>query len=47
MFAVRKRGYTANNVPYSALTGVMSADPIERTGLSSYRFFFAFVLLLT
>ena len=34
--------YTAINVPYSALTGVMSADPIERTSLSSYRFFFAF-----
>ena len=35
--------YTANNVPYSALTGVMSSDPLERTSLSSYRFFFAFL----
>lgn len=35
--------YTANNVPYSALTGVMTSDPLERTSLSSYRFFFAFL----
>jgi glycoside/pentoside/hexuronide:cation symporter, GPH family len=34
--------FTANNVPYSALTGVLSADPVERTSISSYRFFFAF-----
>jgi GPH family glycoside/pentoside/hexuronide:cation symporter len=34
--------FTANNVPYSALTGVLTADPGERTALSSYRFFFAF-----
>lgn len=34
--------YTANNVPYSALTGVLSTDPAERTSISSYRFFFAF-----
>jgi glycoside/pentoside/hexuronide:cation symporter, GPH family len=35
--------FTANNVPYSALTGVLTADPVERTALSSYRFFFAFL----
>ena len=35
--------FTANNVPYSALTGVLSADPVERTSISSYRFFFAFL----
>lgn len=35
--------FTASNVPYSALMGVMSPDPNERTGLSSYRFFFAFL----
>lgn len=35
--------FTANNVPYSALTGVMSADPVQRTSLSSYRFVFAFL----
>lgn len=35
--------FTANNVPYSALTGVLSADPAERTSISSFRFFFAFL----
>ncbi len=35
--------YTANNVPYSALMGVMSPNPVDRTSLSSYRFFFAFL----
>ena len=30
--------YTANNVPYSALMGVMTADEQERTSLSSFRF---------
>lgn len=30
--------YTANNVPYSALMGVMTPDHKERTSLSSYRF---------
>lgn len=34
--------FTANNVPYSALTGVISPSPTERTILTSYRFFFAF-----
>ncbi|WP_124981188.1 MFS transporter [Nonlabens xiamenensis] len=34
--------YTANNVPYSALMGVMTADVEERTVLSSYRFFGAY-----
>jgi Na+/melibiose symporter-like transporter len=33
--------YSANNLPYSALNGVMTADVNERTSLSSYRFFFA------
>jgi GPH family glycoside/pentoside/hexuronide:cation symporter len=35
--------YTANNIPYAALMGVMSAEPQERTSLSSYRFIFAFL----
>ncbi|MBD3387277.1 MFS transporter, partial [candidate division KSB1 bacterium] len=35
--------FTANNVPYSALMGVMTSDPIERTSLSSYRFVFAYL----
>ena len=30
--------YTANNVPYSALMGVMTPDDSERTSLSSFRF---------
>ncbi|MFO7999820.1 MAG: MFS transporter [Marinilabilia sp.] len=30
--------YTANNVPYSALMGVMTSNHKERTALSSYRF---------
>ncbi|MCX8237835.1 MAG: glycoside-pentoside-hexuronide (GPH):cation symporter [Akkermansiaceae bacterium] len=34
--------YTAINVPYSALMGVMSPDPVERTSLSTYRFVGAF-----
>jgi len=33
--------YTANNVPYSALMGVMTGDSNERTGLASWRFIFA------
>ncbi len=35
--------FTASNIPYSAMTGVMSADPLERTSLSSYRFVCAFL----
>lgn len=35
--------YTANNVPYSALMGVMTSDVKERTKLSSYRFFGAYL----
>lgn len=33
--------YTVNNLPYSALSGVMTGDVGERTTLSSYRFVFA------
>lgn len=33
--------YSANNLPYSALSGVMTGDLGERTSISSYRFFFA------
>ena len=33
--------YSANNLPYSALSGVMTGDVAERTSLSSYRFVFA------
>ena len=35
--------YSAINVPYSALMGVVSADSQERTSLSSWRFTFAFL----
>ncbi len=34
--------YSAINVPYGALMGVMSPNSIERTSLSSYRLVFAF-----
>ncbi len=34
--------YTAINIPYSALMGVITPDPRERTVVSSYRFFCAF-----
>jgi GPH family glycoside/pentoside/hexuronide:cation symporter len=30
--------YAANNIPYSALSGVMTADSVERTSLASWRF---------
>ena len=33
--------YSANNLPYSALSGVMTGDAVERTSLSSYRMLFA------
>ncbi|MGQ0647210.1 MAG: MFS transporter [Gemmatimonadaceae bacterium] len=33
--------YSANNLPYSALSGVMTGNLVERTSLSSYRFVFA------
>lgn len=33
--------YVINNVPYAALTGVITGDPDERTSLSSFRQFFA------
>lgn len=41
--------YTAVNIPYSSLMSVMTPNPQERTTLSQYRFFFAFVggLLIT
>jgi len=35
--------YTAINVPYSALMGVMTSSNVERTKLSSYRFIAAFI----
>ncbi|MDP0499129.1 MAG: MFS transporter [Verrucomicrobiota bacterium JB022] len=38
--------YTVNNVPYSALNGVMTADVDERTSLSQFRFFAAMAAAL-
>ena len=38
--------YTANNIPYSALTGVLTGDTIERTSLTSYRFVLAMLATL-
>ena len=35
--------YTAANVPYSALMGVMSPSSLERTSASQYRFVSAFI----
>ncbi len=34
--------YTGINIPYNALSGVMSSDPQERTTINSLRFIFAF-----
>jgi len=38
--------YSANNLPYSALSGVMTGDLGERTSLSQYRFVFAMIAQL-
>jgi len=38
--------YSANNTPYSAMTGVMTGDVNERTSLSSFRFVAAMVAQL-
>ncbi len=35
--------FTVSNIPYSALSGVMTSDPNERTSLSTFRFVFAFL----
>ena len=34
--------YTAINIPYTSLLGVISPNPLERTSLSSFKFLFAF-----
>jgi glycoside/pentoside/hexuronide:cation symporter, GPH family len=38
--------YSANNTPYSAMTGVMTGDGNQRTSLSSYRFVAAMIAQL-
>jgi GPH family glycoside/pentoside/hexuronide:cation symporter len=35
--------YTAINIPYSSLLGVITSDPIERTSVSSYKYVFAYM----
>lgn len=35
--------YTAINIPYGALMGVITPNPLERTSVSTYRFVLAFV----
>lgn len=35
--------YSANNLPYSALSGVLTGDLEERTSVSTYRFIFAMI----
>src|SRR4030042_138564 len=38
--------YTVNNVPYCSLTGVLTGNSVERTGLSQYRFIFSMLATL-
>ena len=42
-YTVLMMAYTMNNVPYSALNGVMTSSGSERTSLSSYRFVAAMI----
>ena len=43
MYLLLSTMYTAVNLPYSALSGVMTADSAERTQLNQYRFFLGFI----
>lgn len=43
MYLLLSTTYTAVNLPYSALSGVMTADSTERTALNQYRFFLGFI----
>jgi glycoside/pentoside/hexuronide:cation symporter, GPH family len=42
-YALMMLAYTAINIPYSAMMGVMTSNSAERTDLSSYRFVGAFI----
>jgi GPH family glycoside/pentoside/hexuronide:cation symporter len=42
-YALLMTAYTAVNIPYSALAGVMTSDKDERSGLQSWRFGMAMV----
>lgn len=39
--------YTAINIPYSSLLGIITADPIERTSVSSFKYVFAYMSGMT
>jgi GPH family glycoside/pentoside/hexuronide:cation symporter len=41
-YTLMMMAYTAINIPYSALMGVLSPNTLERTSISTYRFFLAF-----
>ncbi|MEM9921829.1 MAG: MFS transporter [Bacteroidota bacterium] len=43
MYLLLSTTYTAVNLPYSALSGVMTANSAERTELNQYRFFLGFI----
>ncbi|MEO1261595.1 MAG: MFS transporter [Bacteroidota bacterium] len=43
MYLLLSTTFTAVNLPYSALSGVMTADSAERTELNQYRFFLGFI----
>ena len=43
MYLLLSTMYTAVNLPFSALSGVMTADSTERTELNQYRFFLGFI----
>ncbi|MEZ4386462.1 MAG: MFS transporter [Candidatus Krumholzibacteriia bacterium] len=42
-YTLMMMAYTAINIPYSALMGVLSPDSLERTSVSTYRFVLAFI----
>ncbi len=46
-YSLMMLAYTAINVPYSSLLGVISPSPAERTSLSTWRFVLAFAAQLT
>ncbi len=43
MYLLLSTTYTAVNLPFSALSGVMTADSAQRTQLNQYRFFLGFI----
>lgn len=43
MYILIMMAYTAVNIPYSALMGVLSPNSMERTSVSTYRFVLAFI----